>query len=44
MNLKEVFKKDTINGVQVLGSGWLILFLFLLISLSILGALVIWVS
>lgn len=44
MNIKEIFKRDRVKGKQVLGRGWGVLFLVLVLLLSILGVIALWVS
>ena len=41
--LKEIFRRETINGTQVLGPGWFILYLSLLVIILVIGALLLWV-
>ena len=43
IKLKEIFRRDTVSGIQVLGPGWLILYLTLLVLILGTGALLIWV-
>lgn len=42
--LKEFFKRDKVNGIQVLGPGWFILFTLLVVPLSIWAIIIILVS